>query len=112
MTPRNIEEQRTLIRTWLIQSGMTRQQLAQQLDVSLASINNWLSCTNIPEKRWNAIMKLFEQKEEPVRDRIVGTSLTKEEMERLEEAAKKIGLSVNDFFRECILRQVKQDLGE
>jgi predicted transcriptional regulator len=103
MKGKNIEERRMQLRTWLVQSGMSRPQLAERLGVTLASVNNWLSCTNIPEKRWNDIQGLFEQKSEAPRNRIVGTTLTEDEMAMCESAAERLGISKEDFFRESIL---------
>lgn len=104
MKSNKIEERRTKIKTWLLQTGMTRPQLAARLGVTLASVNNWLSCTNIPERRWNDILSVFNEETEPVRNRIVGTSLTDEEMAFVEEAATKHGMSTEDFLRNCILQ--------
>lgn len=107
MTARNIEERRTLLRTWLLQSGMSRSELAEKLGVTLASVNNWLSCTNIPEKRWEGIASLFNKHEEPERNRIVGTSLSEQEMALVEAAAEKMGMSKEDFFRFCLFEKMK-----
>ena len=104
MKSKNIEERRMQLRTWLVQSGMSRPQLAERLGVTLASVNNWLSCTNIPEKRWTDILTLFEAKSEAPRNRIVGTTLTDEEMAMCEGAAAKLGMSKEDFFLESLLR--------
>ena len=87
MKSKNIEERRMQLRTWLVQSGMSRTQLAERLGVTLASVNNWLSCTNIPEKRWTDILTLFEAKSEAPRNRIVGTALTDEERAQPQNSA-------------------------
>jgi predicted transcriptional regulator len=100
---KNIEERRTMLRTWLVQSGMSRTELADRLGVTLASVNNWLSCTNIPQKRWEDILSIFEAEKEAPRNRIIGTTLNDEEMDMCARAAKEHGLSKEDFFRKCLL---------
>lgn len=110
-----IEDKRTKLRTWLIQAGMTRVELAEKLGVTLASVNNWLSCTNIPERRWANIEKIFSsvvEDEEPRRNRIVGTTLSDEEYANAQKAAALLDMSFEKFFREALLIQVKKDLGE
>ena len=89
---------------------MTRRDLAEKLGVSEASAYGWLSCTNIPDKRWKQLKDFFDKKNEVARKRIVGTTLSEEEMEAFEKAAEKMGMTKEDFFRECILLQVKKDL--
>ena len=110
MSKEETNERRQQLRLWLARDGMTRRDLAEQLGVSEASAYGWLSCTNIPDKRWKQLKEVFEKKEEIERNRIVGTTLSDEEMISFEKAAEKMGMSKEDLFRECILRQLKQDL--
>ena len=110
MNKQETEERRQQLRLWLARDGMTRRDLAEQLGVSEASAYGWLSCTNIPDKRWKQLKDFFDKKDEIERNRIVGTTFSDEEMKAFEKAAEKMGMSKEDFFRECILRQVKIDL--
>lgn len=94
------------MRTWLLNSGMSRVELAKKLDVSLASINNWLSCTNIPEKRWEDIIDLFSEPEQPERKRIIGGPFSDEEYAAIKKEAGE--MSLEDFARESLLMRIKR----
>ena len=94
------------MRTWLLKEGMSRTELAEKLKVSLASVNNWLSCTNIPEKRWQDITKLFDEPEQPERKRIIGSAFSDEELELIKKAAGDMPLE--EFARESMLLRIKQ----
>ena len=88
---------------------MSRPQLAKKLNVSLASVNNWLSCTNIPEKRWQDIASLFEP-EQPERKRIVGSSFSDEEVALIKKAAG--DMPIEEFVRKTLLSKIKNDIGD
>jgi transposase len=106
------EERRQQLRVWLSRDGMTRKDLAVALGVSEASAYGWLSCTNIPDKRWKQIKDFFDNKETPERKRIIGTTLSDTEMERAEEALKKAGIQMEELLRESLFEKIKSLLGE
>ena len=103
---------RARIKYWLEVHEMSRKELSEKLQVTESALNGWLATRAIPPARWKEIKAIFEPHEEPERKRIVGTSLSDEEFAQLEKAAAKLGMTVEDTFRECILRQIKDDLGE
>jgi hypothetical protein len=87
---------------------MSRTELAEKLNVSLASVNNWLSCTNIPEKRWLDIIELFEEPEQVERKRIIGSAFSDEELELIKKAAGDIPLE--EFVRDTLLKRINRDI--
>lgn len=90
---------------------MSRVDLAEKLGVSLASVNNWLSCSNIPDKRWQDIEELFKGTDEAINQspvRVVGAAFSEEEMKRMEKAAK--GQPLDLFFRDCIIEKTNDIL--
>ena len=104
----NEKEMRARVKYWLEVHGMSRRELAERLSVTEGAINGWLSNRPIPPARWEEIKALFESDKEPERNNVVGTTLSKEELEKVGEAAQVLNLELTDFLREMILRQVDE----
>lgn len=86
---------------------------ASQLGVSEASAYNWVSCTNIPDKRWKQIEDFFKKEDADAKIeqlRVIGAAFSEQETKLIEEAAK--GMSLNEFFRNCILDKINDILRE
>lgn len=113
MSP-ELDEKRRLLNMWLARENLSRKELAARLQVSEASVYNWLSCTNIPEKRWLEIKAMFEPNEEqsqPIEQfRAVGIGFSDEELLKLRKVAGDKPLDV--YVRELTLKHVRQELGE
>lgn len=107
------KDRRKQLKEWLAQAGMNRKDFAAQFGVSEASVYNWLSCTNIPDKRWKQIKEFFAKTADeatPEQFRVVGAVFSAEEVEKMKEAAN--GMALEAYLRQCILRQIKADLSE
>lgn len=106
----DLEQKRKLINMWLARDGLSRKDLANKLQVSEASVYNWLSCTNIPDRRWQEIKAIFDPEDTPPepRNRILGSNFSEAEVEKIKLAAN--GARLEDFIRELILKQIKEDL--
>ena len=106
----NIEQKRKQLNLWLARDGLSRKDLATMLQVSEASVYNWLSCTNIPDRRWQEIRDIFETPKEPEepRNRILGSNFSDSEVEKIKLAAN--GIQLEEYIRELVLRQIRQDL--
>ena len=111
MHPKEIEK-KAKIKYWLEISGMERKELAQKLNVSDNALNGWLSTRGIPSARWQEIKAIFESEETPPepRNKILGGNFTASEVETIAKAAN--GVLMEDFIRELVLKQIKQDIGE
>lgn len=113
MNNEDVIQKRRQLNSWLAQAGMNRKDFAAQFGVSEASVYNWLSCTNIPDKRWKQIKEFFSKTDNeatPEQFRVVGAAFSDEEVERMKEAAN--GMSLEAYFRQCILDKTKDILGE
>lgn len=107
-----LKKNRAQIKYWLEVHEMSRRELADKLQVTEAALNGWLSNKPLPPARWEEISELFSKYEKPVRNRIIGTSLSDSEYAKIQKAVEILGVSHEEFFREAILIQVKKDLGE
>lgn len=113
MSP-ELDEKRRLLNMWLARENLSRKELAARLQVSEASVYNWLSCTNIPEKRWLELKAMFEpetvQAQPKEQFRAVGVGFSDEELLKLQKIAGEKPLDV--FVREIALKHLRQELGE
>ena len=103
---------RARIKYWLEVHDVSRRELADKLQVTESALNGWLSNKALPPARWEEIKTIFEQYEEPERKRIVGTSLSEKEFSDMKMLAERRGLTIDAFFRECLLKQAQLDLSE
>ena len=111
MTTKEEEKKiRARIKYWLEIHEISRKELSERLGVTESALNGWLSTKPLPPARWEEIQSIFKKYEEPERKRIVGTSLSDDEFSLMRDAAEKAGLSVDVFFRNCILQQIEKDL--
>lgn len=107
MNKEETEKRRTQLKVWLAREGLTRREFAEKLGVSEASAYNWLSCTNIPDKRWKEITNFFTKLTSPPEQlRVVGSTFTSEEIELMKKAAN--GEPLESFLRRCILEQTRR----
>lgn len=111
----DIEQKRKQLNMWLARDSLTRKDLAARLQVSEASVYNWLSCTNIPEKRWAQIKAIFETEEKneaPEADllRAVAVGFTSEELTDLKLIAGDKPLDV--MLRELALERMRSILNK
>jgi hypothetical protein len=108
----DLEQKRKAINMWLARDSLSRKDLANKLHVSEASVYNWLSCTNIPEKRWQEIKALFEPNEKPTPEpemmRAVAVGFTSEELSDLKMIAGDKPLDV--LLRELALERMNDIL--
>lgn len=104
------EKRRQQLDVWLAKRKMSRKQFAAELGVSEASVYGWLSNTIIPNKRWMQIEAFFAEDTAPIRHRVVGSTFTDEEADRIRRAAGE--KSIEEYLRETLLRQADKDLGE
>lgn len=104
------KHKRARIKYWLDVYEISRKDLAERLSVTEASLNGWLSNKPIPPSRWEEISKMFEAPKQPVRNRVVGSTFTDEEADRIRRAAG--DKSIEEYLRETLLRQADIDLGE
>lgn len=111
MNPIDIyKEKRARIKYWLDIHEMSRKELAEKLSVSENALNGWLSTKPIPPARWDEIAELFEEPEK--RDHIYTCSFTSEQSLRLLEAAKKLGMTVDDFLNLSAMEKTGKELEE
>lgn len=113
METEDLAEKRAKLKSWLALHRMSRKEFAEKIGMHVTSINGWFSNVNIPDKKWQDIKKLFEPSEsEPsqARHRVVGSTFTDEEADRIRRAAG--DRSIEEYLRETLLRQADIDLGE
>ena len=104
------KEKRARIKYWLDIHEMSRKELAEKLSVSENALNGWLSTKPIPPARWDKIAEIFEEPEK--RDHIYTCSFTSEQSLRLLEAAKKLGMTVDDFLNLSAMEKTGKELEE
>lgn len=108
----DLEQKRKFINMWLARDGLSRKDLANKLQVSEASVYNWLSCTNIPDRRWQEIKAIFEPEDkkpiEPDLMRAVAVGFSSEELQVLKEIAGDTPLDV--LLREIALEKMRNIL--
>lgn len=108
----DLEQKRKLINMWLARDGLSRKDLANKLQVSEASVYNWVSCTNIPDKRWEEIKAIFETEEKPPIEpelmRAVAVGFSEEELRDLKRMAGDTPLDI--LLRELALEKMRNIL--
>ena len=106
------KEIKAKIKYWLEVSEMSRKELADKLGVTESALNGWLATRSIPPARWEEIKEIFAKYEQPERNIVVGTSLSDEEFAKMKQAAAIVGMTLEEFFRDCLLSQARKDLGK
>lgn len=106
------KEIKAKIKYWLEVSEMSRKELSNKLRVTESALNGWLATRPVPPARWEQIKEIFNKYEQPERNIVVGTSLSDDEFAKMKQAAALVGMTPEDFFRDCILSKAKKDLEE
>lgn len=104
-----MQNKRAEIKAWLARTGRSYQNLADEMQVSLFTVNGWLSKNNIPKAKLERIEAMMKADTEPERGKAAHSKvsaedfktfpvlLANEDYERCLHAADAAGLSVSDW---------------
>jgi transcriptional regulator with XRE-family HTH domain len=112
----DLETKRAKLKSWLALHRMSRADLAERLCMSVTSINGWFSNVNIPDRKWEEIKRLFAAEEEkpeqrtisPEQLKVVATIFSPDDAERIKQVANEVGLSVEEFVRQCAIEKIRK----
>lgn len=99
-----MQNKRAEIKAWLARTGRSYQNLADEMQVSLFTVNGWLSKNNIPKAKLERIEALMKADTEPERGKVSADELkafpvlmAEADYERCLHAADAQRLSVSDW---------------
>lgn len=99
-----MQNKRAEIKAWLARTGRNYQNLADEMQVSLFTVNGWLSKNNIPKAKLERIEDLMKADTEPERGKVSADELkafpvlmAEADYERCLHAADAQRLSVSDW---------------
>lgn len=99
-----MKNKRAEIKAWLARTGRSYQNLADEMQVSLFTVNGWLSKNNIPKAKLERIEALMKADTEPERGKVSADELkafpvlmAEADYERCLHAADAQRLSVSDW---------------
>lgn len=115
-----METKRAEIKAWLARTGRSYQYLADELEVSLFSVNGWMSKNNIPKAKLTRIEQLMaEDAVQPAHKpaledfKAFPIMLTKEDYKRCENAAQGSNQSLADWAADILAKAAEEyDLGK
>lgn len=109
----DIETKRAKLKSWMALHKMSRKALADHLGMSVTSINGWFSNANIPDKKWCKLKEFFEVDDTaPVEYKAVGFAAAADDVSRFNEAAQKMGMTLEEYLRYVVLKNTDELLGE
>ncbi len=111
----DLDTKRAKLKSWLALNRMSRADLADKLGMSVTSINGWFSNTNISDRKWTEIKRLFEVQTDapdsrmvdPEQLKVVATIFTASDLDRLKTAADILGISVEELVRQSALERIR-----
>lgn len=108
MTPTELEEYVSKLKTWMRDQNITRSQLAADLGISKGTLDNWCS-KGFPEWGIKAVARLMHPLVAEGDD--LEVSFTTKEFDRIEEARRLVGSPTRKaFYEEAILEYVSHIL--
>lgn len=108
------------IKTWLKKTGKTRQDLAEAIGVSKGTVNNWLSGADpIPALKQQLIERLMTESEQPPAPQppspenitAIAVLMSKEQRAYLLAAARKLGLTLEEFILLAAMERAERAVG-
>lgn len=110
------------IKDWLKKTGKTRQELAEQVGVGLSCVNNWLSNSKtnlIPPLKLQLIERLMAESEQPPAPQpptpkeitAIAVLMSKEQRAYLTAAARKLGLTLEEFILLAAMERAERAIG-